>query len=98
MSKLSPLSRYEQETAICFNEEEKDMEIFTYNAALQKHCESVLGLKPDKVNVSNGRTYTMPKKWFRLPRRTRTAPITAEQAEKRREQLAKVRQKMKQKP
>lgn len=61
-----PLTRYELETIINFNEEQKTARIFTYNKSWQNHMEK-LGIKPELVNDFGGKGYTIPKNWIRKP-------------------------------
>ena len=60
------LTRYELETVINFNEEQKTARIFTYNKGWQNHMEK-LGIKPELVNDFGGKGYTIPKEWIRKP-------------------------------
>ena len=60
------LTRYELETVINFNEEQKTARIFTYNKGWQNHMEK-LGIKPELVNDFGGKGYTIPKNWIRKP-------------------------------
>lgn len=66
-----PLTNYERETIINFNEGESIARIFTYNKTWQKHLEGKLGLKPTFDNGFGGRGYELPKKKIKPPRASR---------------------------
>ena len=63
---MTPLTKYEQETIINFNREQKTARIFTYDTGWQSHLEG-LGIKPEMVNDFGGKGYTIPKEWIRKP-------------------------------
>jgi len=63
-----PLTRYEQETIINFNEAEDTADVFTYNEKWQRHLES-LGFKSYRTNSFGGKDYTIPKHMIHLPRK-----------------------------
>jgi len=63
---MTPLTKYEQETIINFNREQKTARIFTYDTGWQSHLEG-LGIKPEMVNDFGGKGYTIPKNWVRKP-------------------------------
>jgi hypothetical protein len=62
-----PLTRYEQETIISFNEAEDVGHVYTHNERWQRHLEA-LGFKPYRQNSFGGRDYEIPKQMIRLPR------------------------------
>jgi len=76
------LTKYEQETIINFNKEEKIAYIFTCEKTWQKHLESKLGLKPVMDNGFGGKEYQIDKKRIKMPR----APLKL--SVKRRKQLS----------
>ena len=63
-----PLTRFEQETIISFNESEDVANIFTYNERWQHHLEG-MGFKPYRTNSFGGKDYSIPKHMVHLPRR-----------------------------
>lgn len=63
---MTPLTKYEQETIINFNREQKTARVFTYDTGWQSHLEG-LGIKPEMVNDFGGKGYTIPKEWLRKP-------------------------------
>ena len=66
------MARYEQETIIGFNEEEKTAGIYTHNKVLRQKLEALARDRPEDcrlVKVSrSGRAvdYTIPKSWIRI--------------------------------
>jgi len=62
-----PLTNYERETIINFNEAEDKASIFTYNKSWQKHLEQRLGLKPIMDNGYGGKEYEIDKRRIRPP-------------------------------
>ena len=83
------LPKYEQETIINFNKEEKTAYIFTYEKTWQKHLEGKLGLKPTLDNGKGGKGYEVDKKRIKVPRAPRKA------TKRNREVLAKACEKRK---
>ncbi len=76
------LTKYEQETIINFNKEDKMASVFTYEKTWQNHLEKKLGLKPTLDNGFGGKGYEIDKKRIKMPRASRL--ISA----KRRKQLS----------
>ena len=66
------MARYEQETIVTFNEEEKTAVIYTHNKVLRQKLEALARDRPEDcrlVKVSrSGRAvdYTIPKLWIRI--------------------------------
>ena len=66
------MARYEQETIIGFNEEEKSAGIYTHNKVLRQKLEALARDRPEDcrlVKVSrSGRAvdYTIPKSWIKI--------------------------------
>lgn len=66
------LSRYEQETIINFNEEEKTASIYTHNKALRHKLEKLAQERPEDCKLTGSFfeeqavEYTVPKKWVRI--------------------------------
>lgn len=66
------MARYEQETIIGFNEEEKTAVIYTHNKVLRQKLEALARDRPEDcrlVKVSrSGRAvdYVIPKSWIRI--------------------------------
>jgi hypothetical protein len=63
-----PLTRFEQETVISFNEAEDTANVFTYNERWQRHLES-LGFKAYRENSFGGKDFSIPKHMIHLPRK-----------------------------
>ena len=77
------MARYEQETIIGFNEEEKTAGIYTHNKVLRQKLEALARDRPEDcrlVKVSrSGRAvdYVIPKSWIRI-----ASPRIASEAQK----------------
>ena len=77
------MARYEQETIIRFNEEEKTAVIYTHNKVLRQKLEALARDRPEDcrlVKVSHsGRAvdYTIPKSWIKI-----VSPRIASEAQK----------------
>ena len=77
------MARYEQETIIGFNEEEKTAGIYTHNKVLRQKLESLARDRPEDcrlVKVSRSRRavdYAIPKSWIRI-----VSPQIASEAQK----------------
>ena len=77
------MARYEQETIIGFNEEEKAAVIYTHNKVLRQKLEALARDRPEDcrlVKVSHsGRAvdYAIPKSWVRI-----VSPRIASEAQK----------------
>ena len=74
------LTKYEQETTINFNKEEKMAHIFTYEKTLQQHLEGKLRLKPTLTNGFGGKGYEIDKKRIPKPRSPRKLSSKTRQA------------------
>lgn len=91
------LSRYEQETIITYNEEEKTAGVYTHNKALLRRLDKLAQERPDECRLEkvrpDGRAadYIIPKAWVRIYPPRVSAPLTEEQKQRRREQLAKLK-------
>ena len=81
------LSRYEQETIISFNEDEKTAEVYTHNTSLQRRLAALAKERPNDCKLvkeshdGQAVTYIVPKRWVKI----RANRILTE------EQLAKAR-------
>lgn len=64
---MNKLTKYEQETTINYNREEKVAYIYTCDASLQRHLEGKLRLKSVKDNGFGGKEYVIDKKCIRKP-------------------------------
>ena len=77
------LSRYEMETSILWNEEEKTCTCFTCSPALQRRldglCAKSLLIHKEEMG-DGGIRYTFPKKWVRI---VMPCALTEEEKEKR---------------
>lgn len=65
------ISRYEQETVITFNEEEKTATVYTYNGKIKRKLESLSVDRPDEVrqtgdDTHGGLTFEIPKRWVKV--------------------------------
>lgn len=63
------LSKYEQETIINFNEEEKTASIYTYNTKLRNKLADFAANSTDCCLVKKGRIYSeykVPKNWIKV--------------------------------
>ena len=88
------LTRYEQETIVNYNEEEKTASIYTHNAALRRRLDELARIRPDDCKI--GRTsrdgqaaeYSIPKSWIKVK-----PPRVASEAQK--EALRKARSSLK---
>ena len=92
------LTRYEQETIIRFDEENKSADVYTHNQKLIRRlaelqdkfpCDVILqrtGQETSPESVS----YTIPKAWVRINACTKPL-LTEEQKEQRRAQLEDIR-------
>ena len=83
------LTKYEQESIINWNKEEKEASIFTYDERWQKHLETQLGLKAIMNNGKGGKEYLIDKKRIKMPRATRS--LTAKRKKQLSAQLANAR-------
>lgn len=93
------LSRYEQETIINFNEEEKTASVYTHNKALRRRLEKLAQERPEDCTLTGSFfeeravEYTIPKKWIRVnPGRNLTEEQRVELAERARNQFFVQRQ------
>lgn len=69
------MTRYEQETIINFNDEEKTASVYTCNKSLRNRLAAFAADRPDecvfKMDDGYAVWYTVPKKWVRIkPPRT----------------------------
>ena len=77
------MARYEQETIINFNEEEKTAGIYTHNKALRQKLAALARDRPEDCRLvkasRSGRVvdYTIPKSWIKIvPPRIADIPIS----------------------
>jgi len=87
-------TKYELETTINWNLGDDTAYISTRMPAVMRHMEKVLGVKPttthkDSMGRIYGKDYEIPKKFIRMPRRTRQ--VSEEQRKKMADRLAEVR-------
>ena len=77
------MARYEQETIISFNEEEKTAGIYTHNKMLRQKLAALARDRPEDCRLvkasRSGRAvdYTIPKSWIKI-----VPPRTASEAQK----------------
>lgn len=79
------LTKYEMETIIIFNEEEKEARCYTCNKSLMNRLDDFCSKSSEITRVAedeHGQTYVMPKKWIkvRMPKE-----ISEEERQKMRE-------------
>ena len=85
------LTRYEQETIISYNEEEKVASVYTHNVALQRRLAALAAERPDECKLirscqdGDAMEYEVPKRWVKI-RANRI--LTEEQLQKARERAA----------
>lgn len=86
------LTRYEQETIITYNEEEKTAGVYTHNKALLRKLEQLSQARPEECKLEStsrggqAADYIIPKSWVRItPKRL----LTEEQKEERRRNALK---------
>lgn len=63
------LTKYEQETIINYNNEEKTASIFTYDKSLIRKLDKRLDEMPDMKLIRRGEDfaeYSLPKKWIKV--------------------------------
>ena len=63
------LTKYEQETIILYNNEEKTASVFTYDKSLIRKLDKRLGEMPDMKLIRRGEDfaeYSLPKKWIKV--------------------------------
>lgn len=86
------LSRYEQETVITYNEEEKTASVYTHNKALLRRLDKLAQERPDECRIEKARPdaadYIIPKAWVRIRPPRRMSP---EQKARCAERLANAR-------
>lgn len=66
---MANLTKYEQETIINYNNEEKTASIFTYDRSLIRKLDKRLSDYPDITVVRRGEDwaeYSLPKKWLKV--------------------------------
>lgn len=90
---MENLTKYEQETVISFNREEKVACIFTYEKKWQRRLEGRMGLKPVKDNGYGGKEYVIDKKRIRMPMQKRL--MSEDERKVRSEALAVIRSRVK---
>jgi len=89
---MTNLSRYEQETIITYNNEEKTANVYTYDKSLIRQINSRLSDFPDIKLIRNGEDwaeYSLPKNYIkvRFPRQ-----ISDEQRQAMAERMKSIRQ------
>lgn len=78
------LSRYEQETIINYNEEEKAASVYTHNKALRRKLETLAVDRPEDCKLIRGShegqavEYSVPKSWIKV-RPPRSVNLTDKQ-------------------
>lgn len=63
------LTKYEQETIINYNNEEKTASVFTYDKSLIRKLDKRLSEMPDMKLIRRGEDfaeYSLPKKWIKV--------------------------------
>lgn len=86
------LSRYEMETTVNFNAEEKTAQLYTQDKSMIRRMDKMVAEFPDlfklKYETSVGKAYEFPKK-YAMPKRPRI--LTEEQRAQMAERMAKTR-------
>ena len=91
------LTRYERETIITYNDEEKTAGVYTHNKALLRKLEQLSQARPDECKLEGmsrggqAADYIIPKSWVRIYPPRVAAALTEEQKQKKRELLAALR-------
>ena len=92
------LSRYEQETILNFNEEEKTASVYTHNKALQRKVQKLVEKRPEECKLDgvshDGQavSFIVPKSWIKVsPPRKRQ--LTDEQRNAAAERLRRINSK-----
>ena len=66
------LSRYEQETIIVYNEEDKTANVYTHSAAMHRRLDKLAQVQPDECKTGRvshdgqAAEYTVPKSWVKI--------------------------------
>ena len=93
------VARVEQETIICFNKEDSEAHVFTYEFTWQRHIEQRFGVKPIMDNGFGGKEYVVPKSRIGKPLAPRAKKVlTEEQKAKARERIVAAQKARHQKP
>jgi len=91
------LSRYEQETILLYNNEDKTGSVYTCDPALIRKMDKFMAQYPDVISLKRedeySKTYNVPKNLFsiRTPSRKEKKEYTDEQKQERNQNLAKAR-------
>lgn len=91
------LTNYERETIINFNEGEDVASVYTHNKALRRRLEQLAQERPEECKLhkvthrGECAEFYCPKSWLRINPPRNAAPLTEEQKQQRREQLAELR-------
>ena len=90
------LTKYQKETMLRYNLEEKTLYMDVFDRTLIRHLEKTLGLKPIHIDESGERYYNLPLSWFRFPQKPRNLkPETRAVLAERMRDVAKRRKKRK---
>jgi len=73
------MEKFEQETIISFNKEDKSAYVFTYEATWQTHFEKKLKIKPFMDNGYGGKEYIIDKTRIKMPHAPRKSKLSKEQ-------------------
>ena len=72
---MAPLTNYERETIIRFNEEEREAVVFTYNRTLQRQLDQLTQERPEEITLTRSeqdsaavtaKEYRLPKQWLKV--------------------------------
>jgi hypothetical protein len=85
------LSQYEQETIINFNEADRTASVYTHSRALLRKLRTLAVERPGECRQERGIEFTVPKTWIHIYPPRKAAPLTEEQKQMRREQLARAK-------
>lgn len=85
------LSQYERETIISYNEADRTASVYTHSRALLRKLRTLAVERPGECRQERGIEFTVPKTWIHIYPPRKAAPLTEEQKQMRREQLARAK-------
>ncbi len=91
------LTNYERETILNFNEGEATASVYTHSAALRRKLERLAKEHPEDCRLhqvshdGQAAEFYIPKGWIKIIPPRKRSPLTEEQKQQQREQLARAR-------